>query len=600
MKSKQLFASTIQILAAVTAFAGIVFLMWISVYSADDFWYSTFLDGGLASFLELTKYHYEIFNGRVLVHLAAQLILHLGNWAFSLVGLLCCAAIPLAALRAAQRPRSQAAACLAVFGVGVLVLPRELLVEGLFWRSAFCNYVLPTAMVAGELLVLMRVTGPGKTRFGAFPACVLAGLLCGATTEQSGLVAMAAAGLVGLWCLVKNRRKLAYPAVALLCSAAGLMTVFLSPATYSRFFRETKAAKLSSFFDSLQSGLESQAALFAAGRTASILLALLFLFTALALMRITEKRELPLAAGGLSMAAALLSPFLPKGVQTACYALLLALLLLWAVALTSVSRCVEGLLLLLTLASVLVMLPTKSLSARVLLPAFLYALAAAALLLSGELSAMKPIVQTAALPAAVFGVFLFRLPFFSGCWGNYVTDRLNASAADEAHETGVLYYCLDYDMDCTYTKPFDDGYYYNTYLESEGLAPDTTVYFYGEGRPVIYVNGERISSPAFPDGEGGWMLPLRDIVEPMGGSVELRATGVIVHFPDREVVVTYMLSHEAQIAWTDADGSSRKLDVPKPEHYFEMLIGERAYTEAFGLTVSSSSDGMRLDVTAPD
>ena len=61
--------------------------------------------------------------------------------------------IPLAALKAAQRPRGQVPACLALFGAGVLALPRALLVEGLLWTSAFCNYALPTAMIVGELLL---------------------------------------------------------------------------------------------------------------------------------------------------------------------------------------------------------------------------------------------------------------------------------------------------------------------------------------------------------------------------------------------------------------------------------------------------------------
>ena len=52
-------------------FLAIAFLMAITVYSADDYWYSVFMDGGLENFLELTRYHYETFNGRVLVHIGA-------------------------------------------------------------------------------------------------------------------------------------------------------------------------------------------------------------------------------------------------------------------------------------------------------------------------------------------------------------------------------------------------------------------------------------------------------------------------------------------------------------------------------------------------
>lgn len=599
MKHSRPSARVVQAVAAAAVFTGVTALMCISLCSADDFWYSTFLDGGVAQFLELSRYHYEVFNGRVLVHLAAQVILHFGRWCFALFGLLCCLAIPLAALKAAQRPRGQVPACLALFGAGVLALPRALLVEGLLWTSAFCNYALPTAMIVGELLLLMRAARGEKTRPGLLFACLLAGFLCGATTEQSGFAAMAAAGLVGLLCLAKNRRRLAYPAAALLGSAAGLLTVFLSPATYGRFFRETKAAALDSFFESLCAGLDAQSAMFGAGHGASLLLSLLFVLAALAVMHESGKRGEPLAAAVLSASAALLQPFLSGGVQIACYALLLFCLLFWAVALATYSRHTEGFLLLLALVCVAVMLPTKSVSARVFLPAFLYALAAGALLLSQQLSQAKPVLQAALPLAAVLGAFFFRLPFFSGCWANCLTEAKNAEAVRQARDTGVLYYCLDYDMSCTYSRPFSDGFFYNTYLQSVGLSADIPSFFYGEGKPLVYVNGRRITSPALPDGEGGWMLPLRDIVEPMGADIEITDMGLVVRLPGRDIDITYLVKDEAQVTWRDAGGDLQTIAVPKPESYFETLLGQRIYTEVFGLAVRMSPDGTRIDVTVP-
>ena len=62
------------------------FLLGIAVYSADDYWYSTFMDGGLGEYLRLMRVHYEEMNGRMLVHAAAQLILHCGSWLFALAG----------------------------------------------------------------------------------------------------------------------------------------------------------------------------------------------------------------------------------------------------------------------------------------------------------------------------------------------------------------------------------------------------------------------------------------------------------------------------------------------------------------------------------
>ena len=59
----------------------------VTVYSSDDYWYSTFWDNGWKHYLELLHFHYESFNGRTLVHILAQLVLHFGGWAFALV---CC------------------------------------------------------------------------------------------------------------------------------------------------------------------------------------------------------------------------------------------------------------------------------------------------------------------------------------------------------------------------------------------------------------------------------------------------------------------------------------------------------------------------------
>ena len=127
----------------------------------------------------------------------------------------------------------------------------------------------------------------------------------------------------------------------------------------------------------------------------------------------------------------------------------------WAVALAACSRHTEGFLLLLALVCVAVMLPTKSVSARVFLPAFLYALC-------GGCAALIPAAFTGKARAAGRAasgrrpgcLFLSPALPFSGCWANCLTEAKNAEAVRQARDTGVLYYCLDYDMSCTYSRPF--------------------------------------------------------------------------------------------------------------------------------------------------
>ena len=166
------------------------FLLGIAVYSADDYWYSTFMDGGLGEYLRLMRVHYEEMNGRMLVHAAAQLILHCGSWLFALAGTALTLAIPWASLRAARLPAARHVACLLIFGAGLLLMPGGMLSRGFLWTSAFCNYVLPTAMVCALLPLLQRLSERGGGSLPLAAGTALFSLLCGATTEQSGFVAL--------------------------------------------------------------------------------------------------------------------------------------------------------------------------------------------------------------------------------------------------------------------------------------------------------------------------------------------------------------------------------------------------------------------------
>ena len=168
------------------------------------------------------------------------------------------------------------------------------------------------------------------------------------------------------------------------------------------------------------------------------------------------------------------------------------------------------------------MLPTNSSGERILLPFYLYCLAAAAVMLSRCLGRINPTLHVAGLYAAALAVLLLRIPLFAICWDNHEVEKLNQQYAEEARSTGVLYYCMDYDMEYTHSKAFSDDYFYEKYLESVGLygVDGLQVYFYGEGRPEVYVGGQRMTSPAFPGDSGNWLLPLRDTVEYLGGTVE--------------------------------------------------------------------------------
>ncbi len=568
---------------AAAAYLSCAFLMYITVYSSDDYWYSTFLDSGLARWAELTRYHYETFNGRVLVHAVAQVILHFGNWFFALAGTALCVLMPAAASRAEGAPRRRLPAALLVFGAGLLAMPGAMITHAFMWISAFCNYALPTAMCFGLVWLLSRALGRERMRAADWAACVPAGFLCGATTEQSGLVALCIALFFCLCALAKRRGALPGAFLTALAAAAGLYTIFLSPATRSRFGQETDTGSLAGLLQSISDGFEVSADILGGGLTTAALLAALFAAGGIVLARLSRRR----AAAPVCLvpaAAAAAAPFCTGGVRLALVAAALISAAALALVLLRYGRRTSALLLLAGVASFCVMLPTNSAGERMLMPFHLYALGAACLLIP---EAMEPwrAPLSALLPAlAACALIALRVPLFSACWGNHQVEALNRGYEEAARESGELWYCMDYDMACTHTKPFNDAYFYGTWLESAGFpgGEGVKVYLYSEELPAVYVNGERLTSPALK-GEDGWLLPLRGIVEALGGILDVRSDGIGVALPHAAFSISYPSLNTAEVS-----GSGGGAVVERSTNYYLTCLGESAFTEVMGLTVEEN------------
>ena len=68
------------------------------------------------------------------------------------------------------------------------------------------------------------------------------------------------------------------------------------------------------------------------------------------------------------------------------------------------------------------------------------------------LALARPRLQAGLAKAGMEGVF--------GVHAGQVCHEAARQKAQEARESGVLWYCVDYNMDYTHTKPFHDGYFY--------------------------------------------------------------------------------------------------------------------------------------------
>ena len=144
----------------------IAFLAGITVYSSDDYWYSTFMNGGIAEYFRMMKEHYLTCNGRNLVHFFAQLILHFGNGLFAVFAVGIFLLIPLSADRIRgigcsgdtgdvvyggkekygsangektkdTNGRPELFMILIFFAAGILLLPLPVMVNGVLWISGF-------------------------------------------------------------------------------------------------------------------------------------------------------------------------------------------------------------------------------------------------------------------------------------------------------------------------------------------------------------------------------------------------------------------------------------------------------------------------------
>lgn len=586
----------LRVTVALTAAAllAVAWLALVSIHSSDDFWYSTFFDHGLRGYFRLMREHYLTFNGRVLVHVVAQILLYLGSWSYALTCAGLCLWMPLSVALAEGRSPGGRWMTVALFAIGLLIMPLSMVREGMFWLSAFCNYVLPTAMICGELFLLRRLAEGGKCSLKAGVLLCVYAFCCGATTEQSGVVAVLVLVYYFLSALVKGRLRTAM-LLQLLCGAAGLWTIFLSPATRERAATETKEGAVFVSRDLLVWRFGQGADLLAENWATILLLALVLLLVGVLAGQKWGKKW-PALCGGL-LAGVAVAAFLTGQKRFWLFVGLFALLLVSAVILLLLGRETTAGLLLCAVVSVVVMLPTASVAGRTLLPFYLYLLAVATLL-AGEMLQRFPKPLRLGLPlisAVLAGAML--VPVVTGFWYNYRLDLQNRQAARAAAVSGELWYCMDYDMRYTWRKPFSDGYFYHTYLDSVGLGDNVKVYFFSEEKPNVYVDGGHVGFPALPQEDGTLLLPLRGILEALGGSIEmLDDEHLIVTLEGGVYTLDYPTLETARLTWTTAEGDFRELLVEKSIGYSSMCMEESLFSQGFGLTVVQK-DAHRVEVS---
>lgn len=575
-------------LAVGTALGLLAVMAALTLPATDDYQYRLFLRDGFQNFLDMNREHYETYNGRVLVHLGAQVVLYLGVWAFVPVCLVCLTAIPALSALASGERRGALLPVLAVFLPGVLLAPYAVINQGILWVSGFFNYVFPTALLCLMLFLLEDALAhehPGPWRLLGCAVCAFA---CGATTEQSGAVAIALAGFFLVRALVRKLGRLV-AVLPLAAAAEGIYTIFHSPASSERVSTETELS-LATMAENVGKHLSTLSRRLADSPLHALLLASLFLLTGFCVheMRRTPSRwkigpflVLWAVPALLAVASLLLSGTALTVVTTA----LLCLAGLAAAVLIARGEEAPGLLVLMGLLSQAIILLTESDGGRTTTPYLLTTLAAVSVLTARRLSGGRPAWRNVYYAIMVCAAVLCAVPFIGGMVKNYGVELENRRNIEEARETGVLNYRLDYDYTYTHQK-VSLSVWREIFLKGEGLPEDTPIHFYSASRPNVYVNGE-LFYPVEVTEDGRDYL-CADIVRPLGGSTLyaeslLDAMGIFT--PSVHCQVSFFEDDgpkHAQVFWTRPDGTQGTVETDYlsaawlkfyPPEFFETVVG---------------------------
>lgn len=165
----------------------------------DDFIYALYFRHGFLNFIDMTRRHYEVMNGRAAVHFLLEVILIFKDKLFFIViPILICAVFVFAAraLKVDDKPLFMAF-CLC----GTLVLPYTVLREGVFWMAGAMNYVYPTVMAFVSLGLLERCAEREKMNIASAVVFIFAG----ASTEQGGAISIGTAILYTIILALKKK-----------------------------------------------------------------------------------------------------------------------------------------------------------------------------------------------------------------------------------------------------------------------------------------------------------------------------------------------------------------------------------------------------------
>ena len=569
-------------------------LLFLQIYSTDDYIYLNFLDRGLTGFAEEMKWHYSNMNGRLLIHAFACVALHFGHPAVGVMGLAAVWGCCLLGLRLCRTERGVLTGA-AVFFAGLLLLPDPIMQRGVLWTAAFYNYVFPVLPLLALLLLLRRQRQAERLRLPGLLAVAAAAWFSGAGTELFGLLTCVLLAWDLAWGLFRREKRCWLSLLALAAAAAGLALIFLSPATASRTESELRLT--------LQMAKEQigkhGALLRSSGR---LLLLLAALQGSLAWFGCRYGGPLLRWLCGAGFLLPGLLYFLPERLGQFLYPALLAVLLAEAAVFRLRGESGLAFLLLAAPMSSLLMLFNDSMHYRTLASFSVFALLALAACLEKCEGKGVP-GKTVPVLLLTVGACAVVLPTLPARWSNYRVDRQNEAHAAQAARTGEMEICLDYDLNYTYESIFiPDHRLFPWYLKHYGLEKETTR-FRETGRtlPRVYVNGEELQASAFP-GTSSVLYPLSAMLDALGAEWERPAAD---RFLFRWKGASYTVEpnaggdrySNARVTRQDGAGTEQTwtLWLVPSSYSEERYLTQEAFEALFGLHVQRSRERITVE-----
>ncbi len=196
--------------------------------AVDDFWFKEFAVCSPKIIFKYFQWHYLKENGRLLVHILTVIFLRNNItfivWKVLLVFSLTVLCLLIAKIISSDKAQFKRSVAITVF-VFMTVLTN--IYDGsVYWLTGSFNYFFPVLLLLAVMLLSIK-------KPGSFLLPIL-GFICGATTEQPGLMVIGWFVLLIFDQFIQKKKFNVYFLICAVFSAIGYATVILSPATNTR------------------------------------------------------------------------------------------------------------------------------------------------------------------------------------------------------------------------------------------------------------------------------------------------------------------------------------------------------------------------------